>query len=210
MAILNRAALRPTKMELLTQWLPDQPWFKEGESANLQRVGAFRFDDPDGEVGIETLLVAVKGAVFQVPLTYRGSPMHGADAWLVGTMQHSVLGKRWIYDACADPVYAAALAATILTGQAQAEELSEVDGRLEAIAGSVHVESTGTLEARVPSVCSAVPVTADGVTTIQTGELDLSVFRVLNLDGRIFGARTLTGTWEEQTSPVQLASVVRV
>jgi hypothetical protein len=42
-----------------------------------------------------------------------------------------VLGPRWVYDACADPVYAAVLAGAILGGTRQAEELVEVDGRLE-------------------------------------------------------------------------------
>jgi hypothetical protein len=197
-------------MELLTQWLPSQPWCKENGSTNLRRVGSFRFDDPEGEVGIETLLVASESAVFQVPLTYRGSQLQGADPCLIGTMEHSFLGKRWIYDATGDPVYASTLAAAILTGQPQADQFFEVDGRLELLAESVHLESTGTLETRVPIVCSAVPDTVDGVTTIETGELALSVVRVLNLCGRPFGRRILSATWDEQTSPVQLASVVRV
>ena len=27
MALLHRATLRPTKLDLLTAWLPSQPWF---------------------------------------------------------------------------------------------------------------------------------------------------------------------------------------
>ena len=50
MALIHRATIRPTKLELLTDWVPSQPW---GEPV-LDLVGAFRFDDPDGEVGIET------------------------------------------------------------------------------------------------------------------------------------------------------------
>ncbi|WP_426976450.1 maltokinase N-terminal cap-like domain-containing protein [Pseudarthrobacter sp. O4] len=69
MAIVHRATLIPSKMKLLTRWLPNQPWFKENGPTNLGRVGSFRFDDPDGEVGIETLIIASESAVFQVPMT---------------------------------------------------------------------------------------------------------------------------------------------
>jgi hypothetical protein len=60
-------------MILLGRWLPNQSWFKGNIGTDLARVGSFRFDDPDGEVGIETLLVADDDGVFQVPLTYGGS-----------------------------------------------------------------------------------------------------------------------------------------
>ena len=78
-------------MELLEGWLPHQPWFT-GQGAALSKVGSFRFDDPDGEVGIETIFVAGDGIIFQVPLSYRGSPLRDAEPSLIGTMQHSVLG----------------------------------------------------------------------------------------------------------------------
>ena len=37
-------------------------------------------------------------------MTYRGAPLGGAKAHLIGTMDHSVLGTRWIYEATGDPV----------------------------------------------------------------------------------------------------------
>jgi Maltokinase N-terminal cap domain len=37
----------------------------------LASLGAYRFDDPAGEVGIETLLLDVAGDVAQVPMTLR-------------------------------------------------------------------------------------------------------------------------------------------
>ena len=58
--------------------------------------------------------------IYQVPLSYRGYELAGASEWLIGTMDHSVLGKRWVYDACADPVYVKALATAIITGQQEA------------------------------------------------------------------------------------------
>jgi hypothetical protein len=70
-AILHsNAEITPTKPELLATWLPTQPWF--GDASALRLVGAYRFDDPDGAVGMETHLVrAGDGPVLQVPLTYR-------------------------------------------------------------------------------------------------------------------------------------------
>jgi hypothetical protein len=210
MAIIHTATVNPTKLELLTTWLPSQPWFGEGESTDLVRVGSFRFDDPEGEVGVETLLLASKGMVFQVPLTYRGSPLQGADASLIGTTEHSVLGKRWVYDAPGDPVYASTLAATILTGQPQADQLRDVDGQLELMAETVQLQGSGGPGTDVPIVTSAVTETMGGRTIIHAGNLDMSVSRVLDLSGLTSGQRILTATWAEQNVPVQLASAVVV
>lgn len=130
MAVVHSATLVPTKLELLAEWLPTRPWFAAlGErTADVSAVGAFRFDDPAGEVGLETLLVATaSGRILQVPLTYRGAPIEGAE--LVGTMQHSVLGPRWAYDACTDPVWLAEVVAVMVEGRGSAEELvSGADG----------------------------------------------------------------------------------
>ncbi|MFF5081030.1 hypothetical protein ACFY36_28605 [Actinoplanes sp. NPDC000266] len=132
MALIHRAQISPTKLELLEGWLPSREWAGDIGGSGLERVAAYRFDDPAGEVGVETLLVrAGDGPVLQVPLTYRGSPLDGGDSWLVGTCEHSVLGRRWVYDAVGDPVYAAALAKAILGGEGQAQEFFETDGRLE-------------------------------------------------------------------------------
>ena len=196
-------------MDLLNEWLPNQPWFRCNGAMNLVRIGSFRFDDPDGEVGIETLLVASEGAVFQIPLTYRGSPLPGADPDLVGTMAHSVLGTRWIYDGSGDPVYASALATIILTGQPQADQYFEVNGKMEKIPESIHLQSTGIPNTKVPVIGSAVSDTIGEVTTIRTKNLGMSVRRALNLVEGPLGLSNLTATWDQQTTPVQLASLIR-
>ncbi|WP_113716939.1 maltokinase N-terminal cap-like domain-containing protein [Arthrobacter dokdonensis] len=92
MAIVYKAELRPSKMELLAQWLPQQPWFS-GDSKAWVRLGSFRCDDPDGEVGLETLLVGAGAGACQVPLSYRAAPLDGAAAFLVGTMDRSRCGS---------------------------------------------------------------------------------------------------------------------
>ena len=90
MALLHRAQLSPSKLELVGDLLASRAWFRGGTVA---AVGAYRFDDPAGEVGIETHLVrADDGPVLQVPLTYRAAPLAGRGGVLVGTTEHSVLG----------------------------------------------------------------------------------------------------------------------
>src|SRR5689334_24989492 len=102
MAIFHRAKLRPTKEELIAAWAPTRSW---GPAAGdtLDVIGSYRFDDPEGRVGMETHLVTAAGALFQVPLTYRDEPLAGAEAALISEMEHSVLGTRWVYDGLRDP-----------------------------------------------------------------------------------------------------------
>jgi hypothetical protein len=112
-AIVHEATLVPSKLEAMRAWLPSQSWFA-GDASDLEVVGQFRFVDPDGEVGLQTMLVTSQGALYQVPLSYRGDPLEGAESALICTMDHSVLGKRWVYDSLSDPVYAAELLRTIV------------------------------------------------------------------------------------------------
>ncbi|MFC8712724.1 1,4-alpha-glucan branching protein [Streptomyces sp. NPDC057197] len=130
MAVIHRTTLEPTKLELLTAWLPSRPWYGGAPRPELSNAGGFRLDDPSGEVGIEFLVVndtsGPSPAAYLVPLTYRGAPLDGAGHALVGTMEHGVLGRRWAYDGCHDPVLAARLAALIEgTAQAQAQRVSD-------------------------------------------------------------------------------------
>ena len=200
MALIHRATLHPTKLELLTGWLPDRPWF-DAPAGDLERVAGYRFDDPAGAVGIETLLVRVgDGPVHQVPLTYRDAPLPGGDAWLLGTAEHSVLGKRWVYDGTGDPVYAAALAAAILGHIGQAEEL--VEGA-ERRAPSMTITSTAPEDAVAPAVSEVVRVTGDDPVVIVTDTVELTVAHRL---GAGLPGAVLTGTWPGQETPVALAS----
>ena len=101
MAIVYRADLTPSKQRVVTDWLDRQSW---GGSGTVEMLGSYRFDDPDGQVGVETLMVDRGGTLLHVPFTYRAAPVEGSEEFLVATMQHSVLGDRWIYDAMGDPV----------------------------------------------------------------------------------------------------------
>ncbi|MET9023757.1 hypothetical protein ABZV93_27665 [Actinopolymorpha sp. NPDC004070] len=227
MAVIHRAEIRPTKLELLGEWLPKQSWCTGEPGVAPTSVGAYRFDDPRGEVGIETLLVrTADGQVMQVPLTYRGAPLAGGEAFLVGTMEHSVLGRRWVYDGCGDPVYLSALAAVILGDAVQAEELVEGKGAdgPQRRTPTVSVVGTGTRGAAVPAVEAVEELTdsaEDGRTVVRTAGLELTIVRVVELpavdsgsdapegDGGDEGG-ALLGAWTDQTRPVRLATARRI
>ncbi len=97
-------------------------------------------------MGVETLILADEAGpepvVYQVPLTYRGEPLGSADHALVGTMEHSVLGRRWVYDGPHDPVYAAQLL-ELVQGRVQAAS-SKVPGAVEESVAGVPQPSWGT------------------------------------------------------------------
>src|SRR3954453_6909270 len=97
--VYARATIDPSKQELVEAWLPTRPWADGATS--VEKVAEYRFDDPEGQVGVETILWRTgDGTVLQVPFTYRGAPLVGGDEFLVGTSDHSVLGPRWVYDGC--------------------------------------------------------------------------------------------------------------
>ncbi|MEH1124347.1 CG0192-related protein [Micromonospora sp. CPCC 206061] len=205
MALIHKATLRPTKLELLAQWLPSQSWYQGKTGAELTRVGGYRFDDPEGEVGIETMLVGDGGEiVYQVPLTYRGAPLEDAEASLVGTTEHSVLGSRWVYDATADPVYAPELARMIFTGAGLADEYVEQDGSLVRREPSMAVVASGAPATDAPAVGAIRRVVEEDPTLIVTDGVELAVIRRLAPIAAPVGA-ALTGTWPGQPDPLLLA-----
>ncbi|CAM5736019.1 1,4-alpha-glucan branching protein OS=Streptomyces alboniger OX=132473 GN=CP975_29170 PE=4 SV=1 [Streptomyces alboniger] len=161
MAVIHRTTLKPTKLELLTAWLPTRPWYAGGPGEpRLSKAGGFRLDDPQGEVGIEFMVATDTSGTHPVahlvPLTYRGAPLEGAEHALVGTMEHGVLGPRWAYDGCHDPVLVAQLLALVEGSvEAQAQSVSDTpdpdvtrsctqDGPLPSTALSAADDEEGT------------------------------------------------------------------
>ncbi len=191
MALVHRATLTPSKQDLVAAWLPTRAWARGIEIAT--KVAEYRFDDPAGEVGIETILFASDdGATVQVPLTYRGAPLDGADDFLVGTTEHSVLGSRWVYDACIDPVWAAALAGAVLTGGTQVQMYLEQDGQRIDVPPRMTVQGSGEPGAAVPDLPTVDTVRDAGMTTVvRAGDLELVVARVVG--ATVEGDETLVG-----------------
>src|ERR1041385_484635 len=118
MALFHRATITPTKAELIASWAPTQSWGPT-DADPIAVIGSFRFDDPDGRVGMETHIVTAGDALLQVPLTYRDEPLDGGEDAFITEMEHSVLGTRWVYDGLRDPRYVIMLAAVTMTGQGE-------------------------------------------------------------------------------------------
>ena len=174
----HTATLSPTKQELVEAWLPSRSW-AEGRHV-AAKVAEYRFDDPDGEVGVETILWRTDdGPVLQTPLTYRAAPLDGAEAHLVGTTDHSVLGRRWVYDGCGDAVWASTLADVISTGGRQAQMFIEQDGRRVDVPPRMQVRGSGSDDS-APRVGSIDRVSDEGaVTVVAAGDVVIAVARVV-------------------------------
>ena len=163
MAIIHDTTMSPGKLELLAAWLPAQPWYLDGGGTpRLAKAGGFRLDDPDGAVGIEFMLVtggSGDGAsAYQVPLTYRARALAGADAGLIGTSEHGVLGHRWIYDGTRDPVLVAQLIALLQgTAKPQAQSVSNTPDPTV----TVQLVGDGSLTVTGPAVAADGPSATD-------------------------------------------------
>ena len=191
MAVIHRATLSPGTLELLAGWLPSRPWCPGVE--DLRQLGAYRFDDPAGEVGLEAfLLQAADGPVLHVPVTYRAAPLEGAEDHLVGTMEHSVLGPRWVYDGCGDPVWVTALATAALTGGSGAAEVVVGEQGEEPREPTATVAGGGLTGTEVPVVDLVTCTDAADTTLVRSDGLELTVVRRVGADAP---GETLTGSW---------------
>lgn len=199
MALLHKATLHPSKLDLLAGYL---------RQSSLTQLGAFRFDDPNGEVGIETHIVRDdSGAVWHLPLTYRNEPLDGAEEWAVGTLDHSVLGKRWVYNGCADPVYAGELIRAILSGGTQVEQYFETDEGRMVRDSTATVLGSGTSDTPVPQVSGVHAESFDADTLIDAGSVQVVVRHRLETPEPDSTSATLTGSWAATPAPVVLAYV---
>ena len=203
MAIYHRATLTPTKTELVTHCIATQPWEPSADE-QVEVLGAYRFDDPNGQVGMETHIASAGGALFHVPVTYRDAPVDGADDSLICEMHHSALGARWVYDALHDPMFVTMLAAVSMTGQGEAVGMVEIDGRWVVVPSAVKIEGGG-LAQRV-AVDGFEPVSIDGHDAVfRNDRFEMTVHR-----RPVTGPRPavgLTGTWAGQAEPVVLTEL---
>ncbi|MFV0406494.1 MAG: maltokinase N-terminal cap-like domain-containing protein [Propioniciclava sp.] len=132
------ATLTPSKLDLLAGWLPGQSWFR-GEVSDLERVAFFRFTDPDGEVGLDCMIIASAGETYHIPVSWRAEPL--AEGELIGTLEHSLLGTRYCYSANTDPVYVSELIRIIREGDTAADILPA--GSDQPLPATIEVRGSG-------------------------------------------------------------------
>jgi hypothetical protein len=204
MAIFHRATITPTKSELIAEWSPTRAWGPSSADP-IEVIGSYRFDDPEGRVGMETHLVAAGGVLMQVPLTYRDEPLDGAEDALITEMQHSVLGTRWVYDGLRDPRLVIMLAAVAMTGQGEAIGMAVYNGRWYVAPSNVRIEGGGWTQARVPVDGFELATDAAAASVLRNDRFELTVFR-----RPLPGPRPAIGlraTWDGQEDAVVLAEV---
>ncbi|MVA75879.1 hypothetical protein GC722_07565 [Auraticoccus sp. F435] len=168
MAIIHQASITPTKQELLETVL----------GGPVEILGSYRFDDPAGEVGVEAFVVRAGGRLRHTVFSYRGAPLDDPAAQLVATMEHSALGRRWVYDGTTDPVALDCFRRALLGEQEQAVLELWADG-----------ERVGTREPTVALTVAAGEGTAEAA--------DRSTVRVSDELGPAAGrGPALVATWD--------------
>jgi len=194
----------PPKSELIAPWLPQQSWGPDAE-VDIELLGGFHLDDPEGEVGIQVFIVKAADSLFQVPLTYRARPLDEADHALLGNMQHSTLGIRYVYDGLADERFVAVLAGVAASGYGQTLGFVHHDDRWHAWPEQVRLHGYGSMAGRVPVDRFAPVASEPDQVTMRNDALELTVFRCLA--ERPLPHIGLAATWPGQSSPVSLAEI---
>jgi len=203
-ALFHRATITPTKQDVIAAWAPSQAWGPPPGVA-VDVIGSYRFDDPDGRVGMEVHLVDAGGLVLQVPLTYRDAPLAGAEPALLAEMEHSILGTRWVYDGLRDPRLVMMLAAVAMTGQGEALGMAVYDGRWHVAPTNVRIEGGGWTLERVPVDGFELVSDDAAASVLRNDRFDLTVFR--RPAPRPRPPIGLTATWDGRPDPVVLAEV---
>jgi hypothetical protein len=204
MGIFHRATITPTKAELIAGWAPTRPW---GPAAGdpIEVIGSYRFDDPEGRVGMETHLVGAGDALFQVPLTYRDEPLDGAGDALITEMEHSVLGNRWVYDGLRDPRFVVMLAGVTMTGQGEALGMVEVKDRWYVVPSNVRIQGGGWTQKLAPVDGFELESDDAARSVLRNDRFELTLYR-----RPVPGPRPpigLTATWDGLADAVVLAEV---
>lgn len=125
-AKIYTTTLSPTKESIARAWVGD-----------VTLLGSYRLVDTlDGETGIEVLIAAdPDGRLVQIPFSYRSEEINPAHT--LSTIEHGVLGTRWVSNALGDPSAVREFIRTILTGDDGAT-------RDDGVPAFLNVRGTGT------------------------------------------------------------------
>lgn len=202
MAIFHVATNTPPKIDLIGRWLPKQPWGPDADG-EATIAGGFHLDDPGGEIGMQVFVVAAGGAWFQVPLTYHAAPMPDGDDALIGEMEHSVLGARYVYDGLRDERFVTVLAGVALSGYGQALGFAEHEGRWHVVPDEIVVVGHEPVGRRLAVDQLTAEDTGDA-TVLTNDQVELTVFR--RLLERPAPRHGLSAAWEGHPTTVPLVT----
>ncbi len=208
MALYHDATVTPSKPDLLAAWVPTQSWCPHPEMP-VEVIGAYRFDDPEGQVGMETALVRNADAVLHVPMTYRAEPLEGNDDGLICEMHHTALGTRWVYDGLTDDRLVTMLAAVSITGQGEALGMVSYDGVWHIAPTNVRLRGGGWGLKRV-SVDGFVGDVPESGSDESLCRLRNDVFEMVVHRQVAAGSQPelgLTATWPDQPDPMVLTEL---
>jgi len=204
-AVVHQATLTPSKRDILMAWLPAQPWYRG--TGEVTGVDSYRFDDPAGEVGLDTALVGTgDNTILHVPFTYRAEPLAGADDHLIATPEHSVLGTRYFYDGCCDPVWVTAMVNAILSGGSEAEQIVQTDDGHVRREVTMRVRGSGSRRTAVGLQTVHGSEHCEDITVITTDAFEVLVAR--RIGAAVDAPDVLTGAWADRQGVV-LAGVRR-
>ena len=195
-AIIHKTTLVPTKSELVDSWLADT--YPDLAIDPMAYVGAYRFVDPAGRVGIDHYLTRNgRNQLLHIPLTYRDSRL-SVSTELLGTIEHGALGTRYVYEGYNDPVYVAQMIRTIISGD---DNAARSDGTVSEItARGTGTEDIGAVTIKKMRRDDQV-VTIDGFVDGKPRRFQLTVPRVIeDADHQSLvyeGETVLYGAWEE-------------
>lgn len=208
MAIFHVATNVPPKLDIIAKWIVDQPW-GPGPGEALELVGSFHVEDPDGEVGMQVHLVQASGEIYQVPLTYRAVWSPQMEAAFMSTMEHSVLGTRFVYDGMGDERFVSVFAGVAACGYGQTLGFAQHNGRWEAWPETTTIQGHGRVAGRV-LVDGFEPIASAGTdrVVLRNEQIELTVYRRLVARGT--PSIGTTAILPGQPAPVALAEVVEL
>ncbi len=97
-----------------------------------------------------------------------------------------MLGRRWIYDGCGDPVWAAVTVTAALTGGREADLEVEQDGEKKVFRSRTSAQGSGaagaTGQAGVAAIGTPSPRDDGGTTVVTAGPYEIAVARVAGAD----------------------------
>jgi Maltokinase N-terminal cap domain len=209
MALFHRATITPSKAELVTGWAATQPW-GTSDATDMTVIGSYRFDDPNGQVGMEAFLIQAGDVVLHAPLTYRDAPLDEQTAAKVGELHHSVLGTRHVYDGLTDPVFTTMLAGATMTGQGEALGMVQIEDRWVIAPSAVRITGGGWGAERIAVDGFSLESSGDVPTQLTNDHLRITVWRRAEplSSGSTRPPICLTATWHEGPT-VLIAQVSR-